>query len=497
MASLLDRCGVACATTLTGTLTLGAALGATAPNLCSFMDLPTAGAVDQKTYRYLILDSNGAWELGKGVFTLAGLTLTRTVQFSSNSNAAISLTGSSQVFISPLAEDIVSISDDQTALFTQTEKAQHRVNSAAAPIEALASNVLNLNAGMEISQEIGGAAVTLTGTASLQTKYVVDGVMGAYRGSFVVNAAQVTDAPTGFKNSVKLVVITAEASVGANDELGVLIPIEGVRCTKLGFGAATASAIAIFFWTKVHRTGVYSASLRNGAKTRSYPFNFTVNVADTWEYKSIVIQGDQTGTWAIDTTVGLYLNICIAAGSSRVGSANAWAGADASGVTSTVNGVAATTDVFQVTGVGSLPLVAGVTIGDIPDSAHSPFLVRAFDDEILRCRRHYRKSYDYGTVPGVAARVGLVGGPYFTSPSNYDGPTFSFGQIMRADPSISYWDGAGGASKVSGLTGATWTDGVSVVPTITAGMEGFVFAATASGPTGNSLYLQFVADARL
>lgn len=501
MAGLLDRAGMTISSTGTTTpLTLGSALGAVAPNLASFMDLVTAGAVDQETYRYFILDSNGAYELGKGVFSLAGLTMTRNVKFSTNSNNPINLTASAQIFIGPDKDDILSMTEDQTSIYTQTEKAQMRVNHAGAPIEAMASNVLNLNGGMEVSQLNGSSAVTLTATSSLQTTYIVDGVQAGYRGTFVATAQQVTDAPVGFKNSVKLTIGTAEASIGANDELGVVLPIEGVRCAKLGFGAASANAIAVFFWTKANRTGTYSASLRNGAKTRSYPFNFSVINSNTWEYKSIIIQGDQSGTWALDTTVGLYLNIAIAAGSSRVGGANAWAGSDYSGVTSTTNGVAATTDVFQVTGVGSLPLVAGVTVGDIPDSAHSPFLVPHFDRALIDARRQWQKSYDYATAPGAANHNGMVYGG-FTISGFVCAAAISLGQQMRAVPTIAFFDGAGNASKVSAAGTAnpslTFTDNLASVlsPTDISPM-GFLISGYA-GSNNVSTFLHYTADARL
>ena len=155
--------------------------------------------------------------------------------------------------------------------------------------------------------------------------------MAAYRGTFVAAGQQVTDAPAGYRNSLKFTVSTAQGSLGANDELSVLIPIEGVRAARLAFGVASAAAISFGFWVKAHRTGTYSGSLRNSAKNRSYPFTFTVNAADTWEFKTVTVAGDTSGTWLTDTGVGLYLNICIAGGSSRVGTADAWAGSDYSG----------------------------------------------------------------------------------------------------------------------------------------------------------------------
>jgi hypothetical protein len=104
-----DRAGMSAATTGTGTVTLGSALGAVAPNLCSFQAFSSAGITDQMTVSYLILDSNGAWEVGRGTYTASGTTLTRGPTFSSNSNSAINLSGNEQIFISLLQEDAVAV----------------------------------------------------------------------------------------------------------------------------------------------------------------------------------------------------------------------------------------------------------------------------------------------------------------------------------------------------------------------------------------------------
>lgn len=386
---------------------------------------------------------------------------------------------------------------DAAQNLTESQQAQGRLNVQAAPIEALAGNVLNINGGAEVSQQNGAAAVTLTATSTLQTKYVVDGIMAAYRGSFVVSAQQVTDAPTGFKSAIKLTIGTAQASIGANDELSMLTPVEGVRCTKLAFGGAGANALAIWFWVKAHRTGTYSASLRNGAKTRSYPFSFTVNVADTWEYKSVLIQGDTTGTWLTDTGVGLYLNICIAGGSSRVGSAAAWAASDYSGVTGTTNGVAATSDVFAVTGVAALPLVAGVSVADLPDAAHSPFLVRAYAQELKAALRYWATSYATGVAVDSATNP-TDGATFVCINSSDTGNGGQLPEIMRGTPLISFYStngGGGNGSARNDSNGATVT-GLSMVGATNKTL-GRLSGASTLGGLGTPFSAHWVADSQL
>jgi hypothetical protein len=105
MANLFSRAGMATSTSGTGTITLGAALGAVALNLAAYQSFAGAGVADQTVVSYLILDSNQNWEIGTGTYTAGGTTLSRTPKFSSNGGAAINLSGNAQVFIVPIATD--------------------------------------------------------------------------------------------------------------------------------------------------------------------------------------------------------------------------------------------------------------------------------------------------------------------------------------------------------------------------------------------------------
>lgn len=92
---------VTTATIGTGTLTLGAAVS-------GFLTFALAGVADQERVSYGIYDSvSSASEVGRGVYSTSGTTLTRSVIASTNSNALISLSGSAVVIITALAEDLL------------------------------------------------------------------------------------------------------------------------------------------------------------------------------------------------------------------------------------------------------------------------------------------------------------------------------------------------------------------------------------------------------
>ncbi|MGB3445816.1 MAG: DUF2793 domain-containing protein [Xanthobacteraceae bacterium] len=226
----------------------------------------------------------------------------------------------------------------------------------AAPIEALGAMNIFPNGGFEGGAEASASAIALTATSALQSVTVVDGVAAAYRGSFVAAVQQVASPFAGGRYALKFTVSSAQASLGADDELSCVLTVPGLHSAKLALGTADAQPQSLGFWFQAHRAGSYSGSIRNGAKTRAYPFSFTVAAADTPQWISLTgIAGDTGGTWTIDASAGLLITICLAAGTSRVGAAATWAGADYSGASGTANGVAATSDVFYIGNVISVP----------------------------------------------------------------------------------------------------------------------------------------------
>lgn len=98
MVTLANRVKVSTSTTGTGTITLGS----TKLGYQSFTD---GGITDGQTVSYVIEDG-ADFEIGTGTFTASGTTLTRTVSESTNSDSAISLSGSAIVFLSMKASEL-------------------------------------------------------------------------------------------------------------------------------------------------------------------------------------------------------------------------------------------------------------------------------------------------------------------------------------------------------------------------------------------------------
>jgi len=98
MGKLYNLARMSTATVGTGTITLGSAVP-------GFLTFAGAGVSNGDVVSYAVADGANS-EIGTGTYTSAGTTLTRAVNKSTNGNAAISLSGTAQVFITPRAEDL-------------------------------------------------------------------------------------------------------------------------------------------------------------------------------------------------------------------------------------------------------------------------------------------------------------------------------------------------------------------------------------------------------
>lgn len=232
-----------------------------------------------------------------------------------------------------------------------------------------------INGAMVIDQRNAGAATTVNTNAALT--YTLDRWFGfgqATDGVFTVQ--QSTVAPAGFVNSLLVTVTTADTSIGAGQTYNVGQYIEGFNTADLNWGTANAKTITLSFWVRSSITGTFGGSIRSAAN-RSYPFSYTINSANTWEYERITIPGDTTGTWATGNTSGPQVWLSLGTGSTLSGATGSWQTGNlvsATGATSIMGTNGAT---FYITGC---QFEVGVTATD--------FDYRPYGTELALCQRY-------------------------------------------------------------------------------------------------------------
>jgi len=257
-----------------------------------------------------------------------------------------------------------------------------------------------INGAMVIDQRNAGAAVT-TNTYCPDRWRVEQTTDGAF------SAQQVSDAPTGFVNSLKWTTTTADASLAATQYATVRQGIEGYNTADLMWGTANAQTIAISFWVKSSLTGTFGGVAGNSAFNRSYPFTYSISSANTWEQKTVVIAGDTTGTWETTNSTGIQLYFGLGVGSTYSGTAGAWTGSGLISATGAVNVMGTLNATWQITGV---QLEAGSTA--------SPFEYRSYGTELALCQRYCMA----WRIDGTAQQYIAVGQAYGATTAIYTIP---------------------------------------------------------------------------
>jgi hypothetical protein len=231
-----------------------------------------------------------------------------------------------------------------------------------------------INGDMRIDQRNNGAAVAVPNNS---VAFITDRWSVFEDGSMAFSAQRSTTAPFGFINSL-LITTTTSASASAANRSQLSYRIEGLDVTDLGWGTASAKTVTISFWVRSSLTGQFGGALSNSAANRSYPFSFTISDADTFEYKTITISGDTTGTWLTTNGTGIVLFFDLGMGSDLLGTAGSWAAAGYRGATGDVKLSGTSGATFYITGV---QLEAG--------SVATPFERRPFGTELALCQRYF------------------------------------------------------------------------------------------------------------
>jgi hypothetical protein len=233
-----------------------------------------------------------------------------------------------------------------------------------------------INGNMVIDQRNAGASVTITNTGALT--YTLDRWAAFGNAASKFSVQQVSDAPSGFVNSLKITSLAA-TTVASGDQYTLNQSVEGFNTSDLGWGTTGAQTVTLSFWVKSSLTGTFGGVFVNNAIDRGYGFNYTVSAANTWEQKTVVVSGDTTGTWATNNTVGIRVYFGLGVGSTFAATPGVWQAGSFRSATGAVSVVGTSGATFFITGV---QLEAGAVA--------TPFERRDYGRELIMCQRYFQ-----------------------------------------------------------------------------------------------------------
>jgi hypothetical protein len=245
-----------------------------------------------------------------------------------------------------------------------------------------------INGDMRIDQRNAGASVTVTSGGGYF--YPVDRFLGFNNTGVNFTAQRVSDAPAGFSNSARLTFGSA-ISLSTTNEATFQQIIEGFNVADLGWGSAGAQSITVGFWVKASFTGTNSIGFANDGGNRAYATTYTINAANTWEYKTITVPGDTGGTWNTTNLSGLFLRFNLAAGSNfAVSSNNTWS--TRTGAYNASDSIYGTRAVGTPTSIsaGATWQVTGIQLE--AGTVATAFERRNYAQELSLCKRYFEPS---------------------------------------------------------------------------------------------------------
>jgi hypothetical protein len=283
------------------------------------------------------------------------------------------------------------------------------LQAAAASPYVLKNRIIN--GDMRIDQRNAGASVT-----PVNAGYINDRWTTYLSQASKITAQRDTVVPSGYSNSLKLTVSSA-VTPSASDFFALATKIEGFNVADFDFGKSSAQTITLSFWVRSSITGTYALRLCNSAFNRSYIATYTISSANTFEYKTITIAGDTSGTWLTDNGIGLNIQWDLGSGSNFNGTAGSWTGSDVFRTSSSTNWISTNGATFYITGVQ-------LEVG----SSATPFERRLYNQELANCQRYYwQQNYTQSNNRfGMGTAAGAV----------TDGFQISLPVPMRTTPSV-------------------------------------------------------------
>ena len=277
------------------------------------------------------------------------------------------------------ARDLASFLGNNTSLGTIND-----AYDAGTLVPSSSNPNMVMNGNFRIDQRNSGSTINPTTYQYGIDRWFYSGFQGSNN---YYTIGQSTDAPSGFSNSI---LITSTTSSSASGLWYIRQNFEGYNVSHLDYGTASAKTTTISFWVKGSMTGTYGVILGiTTSPSSNYSKTYTINVANTWEYKTITISGNTTHTPPSGTAKGMRITFPFGL-SNRSDAVDAWGSPnDSHHIGSLVNFLGTNGATLQLTGikweVGS----------EATDFQHA-----SYGEELAKCQRYFQvhnMPQDYST----------------------------------------------------------------------------------------------------
>jgi len=244
----------------------------------------------------------------------------------------------------------------------------------------LSNRRININGAMCVNQRgdsTGNASSGYYGPDRFETS--------RYGGTFSHSAASSGSTLPEFPKCFRMDCTSAASAPSGSQEIKIGYNIEGQDVQHLQYGSSSAKSTTLSFYIRSNKTETYTVWYYRPDGARQNAVNFSVSSADTWEKKTITIDGDTTSAIANDNTSGLKFEFVLSTGTDyKSGSALNGSWANLVSATRYVGNTGtfgqSTDDVVDITGIQ-------FEVGSVA----TDFEHRSVGQELALCQRYFYK----------------------------------------------------------------------------------------------------------
>jgi len=281
-----------------------------------------------------------------------------------------------------------------------------------------------------------------------------------------ITTSRDTTFPTGFGQSMKLNVTSADTSLGSTHVVNLQQSIEAQVIRNSGWDYTSSSSyITLSFQIRSSKTGTYCIFVQTvDGTSKMYTAEYTISSADTWEQKVIAIPGDSGISFDDNAEKGLNVAWVLAVGSGRSGTAGSWTTGNAFGTSNQVNFLDSTDNIAYITGVQ-------LEVGQFTSSTLPAFQHESFGDNLARCQRYFQAFHPRGSGKAFGSTTAYLQVPLLkpmrSTPSYSQNAVFRItnndtGEFTQSSAGGSFDQSDNHSGRLSGTNFSSLTDAQTI-----------------------------------